>query len=72
MPFEFVETPPFSENFEELGYESSNTVSLMGTVNIFIFFASLIFITTLVIKFCKPCQNTRFGMKIKNKFTFKG
>ena len=73
IPFTFTETPPFSENFEELGYEVSNTVSLMGTVNILILFMTGIFLLTLVVKICKPCcQNTKFGRKVRTKFTFKG
>lgn len=26
LPFDFIETPPYNSNFEELGYETSNSI----------------------------------------------
>ena len=72
IPWEFSETPPFNENFEELGYENSNTVSLLGTVNILIFFMTMILLLATCIKFCNPCHGTRFGRYVRRKFTFRG
>ena len=54
MPFTFIETPPFNENFEELGYESSNTVALFGTFNIVVTAMFIILILTLLVKLIRP------------------
>ena len=71
IPFEFTETPPFNENFEELGYESSNTLALLGTMNLVIIFMVLTFLLATFIKICTPCQKTRFGKYIREKFPFR-
>lgn len=71
MPFEFIETPPFNENFEELGYENSNTVALMGTVNIAIFAMLVIFTLALLVKIISPIRKSKFGRKVSQKFPFK-
>lgn len=70
VPFDFIETPPFSESFEELGYENSNTISLLGTVNMLLFFMFVILIIAVIIKVIKSCHSMRFGRYIRARFTF--
>lgn len=72
IPFEFAETPPYNENFEALGYESSNTFSLLGSVNIIIFIMTVSFVSASIVKVIVPLQNTRFGLYIRSQFPFKG
>ena len=71
IPFEFTETPPFNKNFEELGYESSNTLALLSTMNLVIIFMVVTFLLAVCVKICTPCQKTRFGKYIREKFPFR-
>jgi hypothetical protein len=70
IPFTFMETPPFNENFEALGYESSNTFSLMGSVNILLVIMTFSFLAALIVKIIVPCKSTKFGICIRKKFPF--
>ena len=72
IPWEYSETPPFNERFEELGYEDSNTLSLLGTVNILILFMTIILLLSVCVKICKPCHRKRFGRYVRRNFTFRG
>lgn len=72
IPFSFAETPPYNENFEALGYENSNTFSLLGSVNIIILIMFMSFVFALLVKAITPLQNTRFGLYVTRKFPFKG
>ena len=54
IPFTFIETPAYNEHFEKLGYDSSNTFSLMGSVNIIFFIMVYGFLAALIVKIIPP------------------
>lgn len=72
MPFNFSETPAYNENFDNLGYDSSNSFALFGTVNFLIFYMLIAFFSALAVKICVPCRDTKCGKYVRNKFPFKG
>lgn len=72
IPFDFAETPAYNENFENLGYDSSNSFALFGTVNFLLFYMIIAFFLALSVKICVPCRETKFGIYVRNKFPFKG
>jgi hypothetical protein len=72
IPFTFIETPAYNDNFEKLGYDSSNTFSLMGSVNIIFFIMAYGFFAALIVKIIPPLQRTKCGVWAQNKFPWKG
>ena len=71
IPFSFIETPAYNENFLKLGYDSSNTFSLMGSVNIIIFIMAFGFLAASTVKIIAPLQRTKCGVWAQKKFPWK-